>query len=336
MCSLMEFRGNVFYLFTILLSIGMFFAVLDSERAMCESGEREIVTLELLRDGHFQQGFGLLGPDGKGVDILDFGKDDITPAWLMAQWHSQYCLAGTKPSELLPNGIGYKNEGKLVVLAPPGSEYADLILTVKGGAEFDYTPMKAGDAWPHLLVSQELIGRKSLRLDNLSEVNLSIAARLLDVKYYDKQPAGAMARAAHCHIYFTIQNRDYDSGGYGDYYWFGIPIYDTRYLYSPLYAAQDASSEDKPGTGKYIYRPDAREVSDKTLHSGEWVEVNIDMLPFILAGLEDAWAKGYLRDSRDLKDYYISSLNVGWEVWGLVDISIQLRDFSIIAKYYKE
>lgn len=196
--------------------------------------------------------------------------------------------------------------------------------------------MTPDDPWPHLLVSQDSIFRKSLRLANLAAVSVSISARLLEAKFYADQPDGARARAAHCHIYFIIQNQNFNSKGHGDYYWFGVPVYDTRYLYSPAYAAQDTGGEKKPGTGKYIYRPDARRITNQTVHSGDWVRIEVDILPFILEGLEDAWAKGYLQDSKDLNDYGIAGLNVGWEVWGLVDVSIQLKDFSVQAVYYEE
>jgi hypothetical protein len=30
-------------------------------------------------------------------------------------------------------------------------------------------------------------------------------------------------------FYLTVQNRNRQSGGFGDYYWFGVPLYDARY-----------------------------------------------------------------------------------------------------------
>lgn len=125
----------------VLLSIAFFVVmaafiiVVDYEKAAAEAKGRELATIELLLDPHFKEGFGLLSPEAgvkKGVDILTFGKTNTNPAWLMAQWHSQYCLSGSEPRELFPGAIGYENAGKLVAVAPPGSEYADLILKVNG------------------------------------------------------------------------------------------------------------------------------------------------------------------------------------------------------------
>lgn len=324
----------------LLILISLFILGCRESKVGESTVQTNLKSIELVRDPHFQDGFYLLSPvDGSKVyvDTLDFGNDNASPVWDLAQWYSNYDLAGFKPKHFPPDGIGYENEGKSVIIGASESEHADLALAVNSGVEFGFEPMQPGDGWPHLLVGQEFLRDSSLRIANLAEVIFTVKARLLNVKYYDNQPEGARRRAASYLAYIRIQNLNRSSKGYGDWYPFGVPIYDTRHLFVPAFARQDVGGGDKVATGKYIYRPSSEELGIKgSLHSGEWVEIRVDILPFILKGLEDAWNKGFLKDSQDLNDYFVSSISMGWEVWGLVDISIQLRDFSIIAKYYKE
>ena len=49
----------------------------------------------------------------------------------------------------------------------------------------------------------------------------------------------------------------------------------------------------------------------------------------MLDGLGTAWGRGFLKDSRDLADYRIGGMNMGWEVPGLFDVEVQVRNLSM-------
>jgi hypothetical protein len=48
-------------------------------------------------------------------------------------------------------------------------------------------------------------------------------------------------------------------------------------------------------------------------------------------GLQEAWSRGVLLDSQDFADYKIGGMNMGWEMPGMNDASIQLGNYSVIA-----
>lgn len=56
-----------------------------------------------------------------------------------------------------------------------------------------------------------------------------------------------------------------------------------------------------------------------------------DLLPHIVSGLREAWKQGYLSASQKLADYRIGGLVLGWEVTGLNDVAIAVRDLRATA-----
>ena len=85
------------------------------------------------------------------------------------------------------------------------------------------------------------------------------------------------------------------------------------------------------GTDKFIYDVGVKPFTDKVVGAGEWVAVEGDLLPHILAGLRQCWQRGYLADSQDLADYRIGSCVVGWEVTGLNDCAIAVEGLRATA-----
>jgi hypothetical protein len=66
------------------------------------------------------------------------------------------------------------------------------------------------------------------------------------------------------------------------------------------------------------------------LQTGIWAAVEKDLLPYIKSGLVCAVQRGYLSSS-DPRDYAVANMNIGWEVPGTFDASMQIRDLSINA-----
>ena len=133
--------------------------------------------------------------------------------------------------------------------------------------------------------------------------------------------------AAQNQIYFTLQNRNPKSAGYGQLLWFGVPIYDDRERIPKSYQAKDAGKED--ASGMFIYLVDGREFTARSLHDKEWVTIDNDLLPLMCTGLQAAWKSGFLKDSRSLADYQITGMNLGWEVPGSFNVEMQVRDLSL-------
>ena len=47
--------------------------------------------------------------------------------------------------------------------------------------------------------------------------------------------------------------------------------------------------------------------------------------------MNTAWARGFLPASHDLSDYRVGGMNLGWEVPGVLNVQMQLRDLSLKA-----
>jgi len=45
----------------------------------------------------------------------------------------------------------------------------------------------------------------------------------------------------------------------------------------------------------------------------------------------EAWKRGYLLQSRTLADYGIGGMNLGWEMPGLNNASVQIRNYQVTA-----
>ena len=84
-------------------------------------------------------------------------------------------------------------------------------------------------------------------------------------------------------------------------------------------------------SSKIIYNPGSKKYFSKTLHSGEWVDIDCDILPIVYNAMNVAWERGYLPDSQDLGDYSISSINMGWEAPGLSKAEIAIKNLSLKA-----
>jgi hypothetical protein len=133
--------------------------------------------------------------------------------------------------------------------------------------------------------------------------------------------------AAHFQIFFTLQNLDRRNPGYGQYLWFGVPLFDDRHPVPKAHIAKDSGKED--ATGMFIFTPDGAEFSGRSAHDREWITIDKDLLPLMREGLKTAWERGFLQDSRSLADYRISGMNLGWEVPGIFDAAMQIRDLSL-------
>lgn len=286
--------------------------------------------VEIVRDTHFQGGFVLLDPKpGKAVPRGELGGIEAgkRPVWKLAQWASKYPLEN-KPQLLPDHAVKYANEGKTVVLAPEANDASDLCLAVNGQVEYGSHVRKFGENWVHLLVEQNIQDKRPL--DQISKMPFHFEARLNRFKRYAMPSYSPDLHAAQFQIFFTIQNINKASPEYGNYLWFGIPIYDDRNRSPEAYTAQDAGKDD--ATNKFIYIPARKVFASQSMLERQWIVLDKDILPLLKDGLASAWQKGYLKGSTLLSDYAVSSINMGWEITGTFDVEMQVRNFSLQAE----
>ena len=251
------------------------------------------------------------------------------PAWGVAQWYSRFTLAGAK-LETLPSGSVRFADGAMAgTFGVAGSPEADLVLALNAHTEYQGRAPEKGDPWPHLLVEQTL--RLHPRITAVSRIPFRISYRLLRAEAFKVEGWDERRHTAQFLLYLTVQNGNRGSAGFGDYFWFGVPMFDARYPFSRRHAAKDQSSEKKRGTGKFIFNPGGERYATRPARDGEWVAIDTDLLPLIREGLDAAWSAGFLEASRDAADYQLGGINCGWEVTGPLDAAMQIRGLRLEA-----
>lgn len=307
------------------LAILLAIVVLDSCRATAEPAKER----ELLRDPGFRCGFTLLEPTpGKRVPygIVSGPETNSSPIWDLDQWSSRHPLASTPPELLADGSWRYTNAAKSITLGFPGSTRGDLGLAIRASAEYGARTRQSGEPWVHLLAEQRIAQPPALA--ELASARLHVEARLIssvNKAVADYRPS---LHAAQFQIFLTVQNLNRQSPGYGRYLWFGVPLYDNRHRVVPTHRAQDTG-----GTLSFIYTPSSDVFTDASMHDGEWIVIDRDIKPLICEGLAFAWRHHFLRESQELADYRITSINLGWELPGTFDVDLQIRRLSLKACY---
>lgn len=282
---------------------------------------------ELIRDRHFHRGFFLLEP--KPGQRVVYGRMEglrprtrHEPVWDLAQWSSRCPLQPQSARRRDDGAIELANEAKSVVIGQPKSEAADLTLGVNASVEYGNKARRKEDPWVHLLVQQTLPRPPSV--ERLSSVSFQVAARLRKSRQVKTDDYSPDVHAAQMQMFLSIQNRNARSAGHGEYLWFGLPFYDNRHRMPPAYKAQDFGD-----TKMFIYTCAAEDLTKESTHDGGWVTMEKDLLPLIHEGMDTAWSRGFLDGSKQLADYAIAGVFLGWEVPGIFDVEMQLRDLSL-------
>lgn len=303
--------------------------------------------IELVADPHGELGVRVHGlADKRRTDaVLRLRESPAEPRWELAQWDSRESIAGIAPTRLATGALSWKNHFKEVILGA-GTDDGDFVLAVHSIEEYNGVFRTSGKTpWPHLLLSQAVsapgghCAACAPPLADVATMPLRIDVRMRQADHVHDAARGYSPRlhAAHVMLYLTVQNLNAARAkGYGDYYWFGVTFYDDRAEVPAFHAMPDTGGDpakgEKKGTGKFIYNVGLTPFSDTGLvPGGDWRTLTGDLRPLILDGLKSAWAKGFLADSRDLADYRIGGLGIGWEVPGLSEVSFQFRNLSIRA-----
>ena len=280
---------------------------------------------QLIADPLFQQGFELLKPEpGKLVvaAVLRWpGAVGDAPVWRLAQWSSKHALEGAEPNDVSPAGlVRLANSAKTVAVAPATHDDGVILLGVNGSVEYGDRARKQGENWPHLLVAQRF--RKPPVIADVRKAIFTISVRLRSSQLQRTPDYTPSLHAAQFQVFFNVQNLNRASSGYGDFLYFGIPLYDSRFRIPRAFRNPDQ-------VGKFIYTPSGDVYTSASVHDGEWVAVEKDILPLMLKGLDAAWDRGFLQGSRDRRDYRIAAMNMGWEVPGILDVLMQVRDLGL-------
>lgn len=292
-------------------------ACLSALSAAEPPGERQ-----LIQDNHFRQGLILWEPKpGKHLQygVLPGIEQNARPIWGLSQWSSRFPI---DPAAQTIDAAGFliiSNAAKCIRLGPPG---ADLSLAVNSAVEYGPKARSLDQPWFHLLVEQEF--ETPAFLQKLASAKFRLRAKLLRSRNLHHNDYDPGVHAAQFQVFLTVQNRNRQSSGYGDLLWFGVPVYDNRHRHAPEF-----KSKDFGGTEKFIFTPGATTFTSESPHDGAWIVIDQDLLPLMREALDMAWDKGFLSASKNIADYAISGMNMGWELPGTFDVELEVRDLSL-------
>lgn len=274
---------------------------------------------ELITDRSFQHGIEISGNDSAYPLPIDtmfpFGNSPVKPLWRLAQWGSKFLINSGSFSKK-SDSIIYYGKSKKISFFKKNINITEIGLEVLGSKEFK-TPRKLNEEWPHLLLEQYI--NSDFKLCELEVLEYSASFKLDYCFNFMGETFNPELHTAQFTQYFTIQNMNKESKGYGDFFWFGIPVYDYRYKYIKLYAEQDLGKDD--ATKKFIYSVSSSDIFDGNLHENNTINISSNIYPHIQKGFETAKQRGYLPETT-FNDLSVTSMNVGWEVPGIFDCKI--------------
>jgi hypothetical protein len=289
--------------------------------------------VQLLSDVNYSQGFDVIPACSSDptectkaershlLNPFFHGSNPSISSWELAQWssHSNLSTIGTPVYDNRSQGMQWSTNDKHVTLFQDGR----LQLAVNGFHEYGGIYKSPNAPWVHLLIQQD-IGRKrgSIALNEVTELQWDLDVQLLYMDQHVQSGYNSDLHAAIFPLYITIQNLIHDDPEYGKYIWLGLNLYDDRVLMSCLYVNGDAA------TDSLIYSPAMSDFAMKSIHSGETIHVNGDMMPYVRLGLQAAVERGFLR-SNDLNRYFVGGMNIGWEVTGLNTATIEIGKLSL-------
>lgn len=284
---------------------------------------------QILLDSDFENGFLLHHTDGlvtrEPIKVFDFNKTAKgKPDWKLAQWCSRYNLANGREKVWDDASFEYSDEAKSVRVWK-GTGKIGLSLT----ASKEYThARREGEGWPHILIEQEF--KEDYFLCDIEEVVQTIDFTLTGFADMMDENERNQLHTAQLQWFIAVQNRNRQSKGYGDFFWFGLPFWDyPRYDYPPAFTAQDGGKEEN--TGKFINTVDSKKFLNEPIKLGDRIRLEIPVYRWIKEGFMLAQERNFLKDSK-WEDMCLGNMNLGFEVTGTFDVSVLINKIKIFIK----
>lgn len=249
---------------------------------------------------------------------------DVKPVWELRQWGSRSTLG--KDAVKYDDGYAWMTPDKRLAVHTDGR----VEMAVNGDSEFQGQYRNEQPSKPSLIAGQTIAapgsyGRDTGSIDEMTRLEFNLDFRLEFENQNKKRGYDPNRNAVIFPINFTIQNLNEKSPGYGQYVWLQINPYDDRQ--QKAVSKRDQEMTDV-GTGMSIYFVPTSSLTRGNTHSGKWVNLRGDILPYAQRSVEIAFRKGILK-SNDLSDYKIGGVNIGYELTGLNITTIEFKNLSL-------
>ncbi len=252
-------------------------------------------------------------------------KSEQKPLWRLAQWATNFPLSpGTFEKKSETTWIA-NNEAKKITLIKEKDTRA-IRLNCNGIEEYQGKLRKYGEPWPHLLIEKTFPdGIKITDRELLFNLEFKILNCLCDSSLKDN--IDPTLHTAQISAFWTVQNINPASKDFKDFFWFGIPLFDTRYSIPPEYINPDRGSAYT--TNKLITLIDGKQFYEENTGDGNWKKLNVLLNPLLKEALKKGQSRGFLTNS-NLEDFVLTSFNLGWEITGPYNAEVEIQNLSLI------
>ena len=305
---------------TILLIFISFITIIIAGCNMKEKNNH--YSIELIPS--FEKGFRLTGYDSRfkenhDIGRLQYGEMAEVTDWRIGQWG---CLNNLIDAEHTKKGnidIYFDGAKTLEI----NNDTGGFVLGIDGSKDFEGDRVD-GQEWPHFIL-EVMPFRDPVQIKNINFLDFYLEFKLT------KEVNNLVNFNPNLHTalfiwYITLNDIDPNSVSYGDYFWFGLPIYDYRHDYSPYFAQQDSGKEDR--TDKFVVNL----AGDTFLNSIVSLNVQQYMGFDAYQSLQDAYnlavERGFLKGTK-FENMSIGSMYIGWELPGNFDVSMTVDKISI-------
>ena len=311
------------------------------ESSESASSSAEPISIQLLRDRSFSTGFYLREwttvNGGPVVRRLDYGgtAQGSTQIWTMARWWDPFDFKNAVETQS-GDSYRYEDESSYCVIKPGQGEMTmHLNSYTEYQEKFGGSRSDATQNWSHFLIEQNGFAQ-SVTLAGLKSLTAKLTFSIDQCDLLDEENYNPNMHTAQLFWYLTLTNITdegaTDQGTYGDYIWFGIPLFDYRYKKIEEYKNIDAGVEGS--TNKLIYsmcNDQYLPVSDdQGIEIGKEYTIEIDILPY----MKDAFVYAVTHDclvGADASRIHINYMNFGWELPGSFEITSIIKGMSLTA-----
>ena len=297
----------------------------------------------LLKDPFYKRGFAIRGlggtPDQCGVQREEMFGQSEKPCWSYAQWAAKYNVAN--PDE---GTITECSEGVFELKTPTNCLLVDtnqksLTFTCTTTNCYDH-PRTASNPWQHLLIETSFTDIYQPDdfsiVTSLESLKISGKVQLLNFEDHMGEAFDPGIHAAQFLLYLTVHNANPESKGFKEMIWFGVNFFDNRREWSEYSALFDEGTQClMVGIGNRPVFPGGKSFFENgKIVFGEGTPeyaFEIEALPMIKNAYYTAREEGYFQNT-NFEDLCVSGMNMGWEMPGTYNASINVRDFDITVE----
>lgn len=289
----------------------------------------------LLTDTNFKGGFNLLTTkttNGRNLSgVLNYeGKAVGEPSWEMAQWWApdEFDFINADFNEPSDGVYDYRGQSRHCLIDTNKNE-----ITLDQNSWLEYQTLyghsrNGSENWSHFLLEQNF--KEPAKMVELEHVYVHLEFILNKSTNMDE---GQPIPCAQISWYFTVTdvkngNSQYESGD-NDFYWFGLPLYDSRFDFVDDYHHVDSGFVG--ATNKLIYSVGSRNFLPEKIQIGKKYIIDVDILPWLKQAYNYGLMNGAMQNS-NVQDLFLNYMNIGWELPGSYDVSITLKNLSVVVE----